>query len=57
MLDLLKFSTTPLLYMAEKIQKDIQFYQRSVQINGMAIGWDVCDVCDKEIILDGLKRP
>ena len=57
MLELLEFSTLPLLYMTEDIQKEIEFYRRAVKINGMAIAWDVFDVCDREIILDAIKHP
>ena len=55
-LQLLKFSTTPLVYMTEDIQKDIEFYRRAVEINGMAIAWDVNEICDQEITLDAVKR-
>ena len=52
--ELLKFSTTPLLYMTEDIQKDIEFHRRAVKINGMVFAWDVCG---REIILDAIKHP
>ena len=40
-LDLLKVSTLPLLYLTGDIQKDIAFYRRTTKINGMASAWDV----------------
>ena len=66
-LELLKFSTQPsdtvycankipLLYMTEDIQKDTEFYRRAVKINGIAIAWDVFDVCDKEIVLEAITH-
>ena len=55
-LELLTFSTIPLLYMTENIQKDIGFHRRAVKINGMAIVWDVF-VCGKEILLDVNENP
>ena len=51
-LEKLKFSTLPLLYMTEDTQKDFKFYGRAVEINGMAIEWDVFVFCDGEIIQD-----
>ena len=68
MLELLKFptqhsatvccaNTIPLLYMTEDMQKDIDFHRIAFKINGMVIAWDVFDVCDREIILEGRKRP
>ena len=57
MLELLKFSTLPLLYMTEDIQKDMGFYLRAVKINGVAFAWGVFDVCDREVILDAIKHP
>ena len=56
-LELLKISALPLLYMIEDIQKDIEIYRRAVKINSIAIAWDVFDVCEKEIILDAIKHP
>ena len=49
-IELLMFSTIPLLYITEDKQKDIEFYQRAVKINCMAIEWDLFGVSDKEII-------
>ena len=49
-LELLKFSTLPLLYMTEDMQKDIELYQWVVKVDSMAIAWVVFDVRDVEII-------
>ena len=38
-LELLKFSLIPLLYMTEDIQKDFEFYRRVDKNNGMAIAY------------------
>ena len=57
MLELLRFSTVPLLYKTEDIQKDIDFYRRSVKTIGLAIAWVAYDVCDEERILDAIKDP
>ena len=54
-LELLRFSTVPLLYKTENIQKDFDFYQRSVKTIGLATAWVAYDVCDEEIILDAIK--
>ena len=54
-LEKLKFSTIPLLYITEDIQKDDEFYRKAVKISGMAIAWDVFDVCDKEKLLDSIE--
>ena len=43
--------------MTEDIQKDSRFYQKNVKINGMTKAWDVFDVYDKEVILEGKKHP
>ena len=40
--------------MTEDIQKDFGFYQSAVKLCGMAIAWDVFDVCDKEIMLEAI---
>ena len=40
--------------MIEDVQKESDLCRRAVKINGMAIAWDVFDVCDKEIILDAI---
>ena len=40
-IELLKFSTNPLLYMTEDMQKDIEFCRRAVKLNGMKNAWDV----------------
>ena len=48
LLELINFSTIPLLYMTEGIQKDSAYYRRAFEINGMAIAWDVSDVCERE---------
>ena len=42
--------------MAEDIHKGIDFYGRTVEINSMAMAWDVSDVCDKEVIPDAIKH-
>ena len=47
----LKIWAIPLLYMNEYIQKNIDFYWRAVKIDGMAVAWDVFDVCDGKILL------
>ena len=57
MLELLKFSTVPLLCMIENMQKEIDFYRRALKINAMATAWDANDTCDEEIILDAMKHP
>ena len=56
LIELLKFSTIPLLYRTKYIQKDIEFYRGAVKINGMAIAPDVFEVCDREVILDAIKQ-
>ena len=56
-LEILQFSTLPLLYMTEDIQKVIETYRRAVKFNGKAIAWVVLDVCDKEVILGAIKHP
>ena len=56
-LQLLKFPTIPLLLITDDTQKIFEFNQKAVKINGMAIAWDVFDVCDKKLILDALKQP
>ena len=38
--EFLEFSTLPLLYMTEDIQKVNQFYRRAVKIYIMSIAWD-----------------
>ena len=43
--------------MTEDTRKNNKFYQKAVKINGMTIAWDVFDVCDREVILDGIKHP
>ena len=45
-------NTIPLLYMTEDIPKDVGFYGRPLENNGMATEWHVLDVCDREITLD-----
>ena len=55
-LQLSKFSTLLLLHITENIQKDSEFYRRAVKFNGMTIECDVFDVCEKETILDALKK-
>ena len=56
-LDLLEFSTVPMLYRTENKQKDNDFYRRAVKLSGMTIAWDAYDVCDSKIILDAIKHP
>ena len=55
-LELLKFSTIPLLYMTEYLQKDIEFYQKAVIIDGMGVAWKVSGICDKETKPDAIKN-
>ena len=55
-LELLEFSTTPLLNMTEVIQKDIEFYRRTVKMNGMSIARNVFDVLDSEVILEAITH-
>ena len=55
-LEQIKFSTLPLIYMFEDIQKRLNFNERVVKINSMAIAWDVFDVCDKKLLLDAKKH-
>ena len=43
-LELIEFSTTPVLYMTEDIRKDVEFYQTADKNNGMAIEWEVFEV-------------
>ena len=56
MLKLLKGTSYALHFMSDKLRKDIAFFRRAVKINGKAIICDVFDVCDKEIILELLKK-
>ena len=57
-LELLMFSTSPLLYMTEDIQIHFKFYRRRAdKINSIAIAWDVFDVCHKERTLDAIHIP
>ena len=39
----------------KKKEKNIDFYRKIVEINGMAIAWDVFDFYDKAILLDTTK--
>ena len=68
MLELIKFSTQssrtvccansiPVLYMTVEILNDIECHRKFVNINGMAIPWDIFYNCNKEFLLDALKHP
>ena len=56
-LEISKLSMTPPLYMTEDMKEGIEFCRRAAKISGMAMVWDVYDVCDKEILLDAIKHP
>ena len=55
-LEILKFSTIPLLQMTENLQEDIEMYRWVVKINGIAIACDVFDVPEKEIVLEAINH-
>ena len=56
-LELVEFFTIAPLNITEFKPKDIDFYRRTVKINGKGIAVDVFDVCDKETVLDVIKGP
>ena len=56
-LELLEFSTLPLLYMTGDIQKDIEFYRSLVKFNGIPIAYNVFDICDRKVLLNLIKHP
>ena len=50
------FSTIPLLYMKEDLQRDDNFYREAVKINSMAMAWDLFNVSDEQILLEAIKH-
>ena len=57
-LELLKYSTFPLLHMSEGLENYIDVCRQSVKIGGKSIAWDVYDdVCDRELALEAITQP
>ena len=50
-------STVSLPYMTKEMHKDIYRFRRGAEKNALMIVWDLCDVCDRKILLEAIKHP
>ena len=57
LLELLKYSTLPLIYMTEGNQKDVVLYREGIKKDEMIVAWVIFVVCDKEIVLEAINHP